>query len=196
MIRKLGTILMLLLVPVSLFAQGITTGAIGGRVASASGDPLPGATVTALHVPSGSKYGTSTRTNGRYVIPNIRVGGPYTVTVSLVGYKKASRENVTATVSQTSEVDFELAEQAIQTDELTITGQRLGSLDASKTGSSTNVDKMTFALLPTITGKFQDFVRLTPEARGSSYGGNSYLGQDSRYITPRSMVHILTIRSA
>jgi hypothetical protein len=181
MIRKLGTILMLLLVPVSLFAQGITTGAIGGRVASASGDPLPGATVTALHVPSGSKYGTSTRTNGRFVIPNIRVGGPYTVTVSLVGYKKASRENVTATVSQTSEVDFELVEQTIQTDELTVTGQRLGSLDASKTGSSTNVDKMTFALLPTITGKFQDFVRLTPEARGSSYGGNSYLGQDSRY---------------
>ena len=158
----------------SLFAQGTTTGAVGGRVVSSTGEILPGATVTALHVESGSKYGTSTRENGRYVVPNVRVGGPYTVTVQLVGYKQVSRGNVFTTVSQTTEVDFVLTEEAIQGAEEVIIGQRAGQLDPNKTGAGTNVDKLTFALLPTISGKFQDFVRLTPESRGSSYGGNSF----------------------
>jgi hypothetical protein len=177
-----AVVVLLIVATSTLFAQGITTGAIGGRVTSSMGDVLPGATVTALHVASGSTYGSSTRENGRFVIPNVRVGGPYKVTVALVGYKKASRENVYTTVSQTTEVDFVLTEEAIETGEVLITGQRAGLLDASKTGASTNVDKVTFGLLPTISGKFQDFVRLTPESRGnSSYGGNTFMGQDSRY---------------
>jgi hypothetical protein len=163
----------------SLYAQGITTGAIGGRVVSSTGEVLPGATITAVHVESGSKYGTSSRDNGRFVVPNVRVGGPYTVTVSLVGYRKASRENVYTTVSQTTELNFVLTEEAVQAAEMVVTGERQTT---TKTGAGTNVDKLTFALLPTISGKFQDFVRLTPESRSnSSYGGNSYLGQDSRY---------------
>jgi outer membrane receptor protein involved in Fe transport len=174
-----AVVLLLIAATSTLFAQGITTAAIGGRVVSSTGEALPGATVTALHVESGSKYGTSSRENGRFVIPNIRVGGPYTVSVSLVGYRKVSRENVFTTVSQTSEVSFVLTEEAIQAAEQVVTGERQM---ATKTGAGTNVDKLTFALLPTISSKFQDFVRLTPESRGnSSYGGNSYLGQDSRY---------------
>jgi hypothetical protein len=166
----------------SLFAQGITTAAIGGLVVSSTGEALPGATVIAVHVESGTQYGTSTRENGRFVIPNVRVGGPYTVSVSIVGYKKVAQENVFTTVSQTSELKFTLTEEAIETAEQVIMGERHSVLNSSRTGAGTNVDKLTFALLPTISGKFQDFVRLTPEARGNtSYGGDSYMGQDSRY---------------
>ncbi len=166
----------------SLFAQGITTGAIGGKVVSSTGEEMAGANVTAIHVPSGSKYGTNTRPNGRYVLPNVRVGGPYTVTISLVGYKKASRENVFTNVSQTTDVDFLLTEEAIQTPEQLVTAERNSALRSTRTGSETNIDKQTFALLPTISGKFQDFIRLTPESRGNtSYGGDAYIGQDSRY---------------
>ena len=166
----------------SLLAQGITTGAVGGLVASTTGEALPGATVVALHVSSGTTYGTSTRENGRFVIPNVRVGGPYTVTVTLVGHKKASRENVYTIVSQTTDVNFVLTEETIQTAELVVTGERQSVLNSSRTGAATNIDKATFALLPTISGKFQDFVRLTPESRANtSYGGDSYIGQDSRY---------------
>jgi hypothetical protein len=166
----------------SLFAQGTTTGAIAGRIVSSTGEEMAGANVTAVHVPSGSKYGTSTRPNGRYVLPNVRVGGPYTVTISLVGYKKASRENVYANVSQTTDLDFLLTEEAIQTPEQVVTGERNSALRSTRTGSETNIDKQTFSLLPTISGKFQDFIRLTPESRSNTgYGGDSYVGQDSRY---------------
>ncbi len=166
----------------SAFAQGITTGAIGGNVVSSTGEVMVGANVVAIHVPSGTKYGTNTRANGHYVIPNIRVGGPYTVTVSAVGYKKVTRENVYTIVSQTTDVNFSIAEEAIQTAEQIIVGERNSVLSSTRTGAATNIDKRTFSLLPTISGKFQDFIRLTPESRGNtSYGGDSYIGQDSRY---------------
>jgi outer membrane receptor protein involved in Fe transport len=166
----------------SLFAQGITTAAIGGIVVSTTGEPLPGANIVAVHTTSGTTYGTSSRPNGRYTIPNVRIGGPYTVTVSFVGYKKQMRENVYTTLSQTVDQDFELVEEAIQAAEVVITAQRTAVMSAGRTGAATNLDKLTLATLPTISGKIQDFIRLTPESRGNTgYGGNSYVGQDSRY---------------
>ena len=166
----------------SLLAQGITTAAIGGRVASSTGEALPGANIIAVHVQSGTTYGTSSRANGHYVIPNVRVGGPYTVTVSFVGYKKFVQEDVYTNVSQTRELNFTLTEEAIQAAEVVITAQRSAIMSAGRTGSATNVDKLTLARLPSISGKIQDFIRLTPESRGNtSYGGDSYVGQDSRY---------------
>ena len=166
----------------SLFAQGITTAAIGGKVESSTGEALPGANIIAVHAASGTTYGTSSRANGRYVIPNVRIGGPYTVTVSFVGYRKSVHENIYTNVSQTTDLDFVLTEEAIQAAEVVITAQRNAVMSAGRTGAATNLDKLTLATLPTISGKIQDFIRLTPESRGNTgYGGNSYLGQDSRY---------------
>src|SRR5271157_1839683 len=133
-----------------LVAQGITTGAIGGKVVSSTGEEMVGANVVAVHVPSGTKYGTSSRANGRYVIPNVRVGGPYTVTVSVIGYKKVSRENVYTIVSQTTDVNFSVAEEAIQTAEQVVMAERNSVLSSTRTGAATNIDKQTFSLLPTI----------------------------------------------
>ena len=166
----------------SLLAQGITTGAISGKVVGTKGEEIAGANIVAVHVASNTTYGTSSRENGRFVIPNVRVGGPYTVTVSIIGYRKATREHVFTIVSQTTEVDFTVVEEAVQASEMIITGERQSVLNPSRTGAATNIDKVTFGLLPTISGKFQDFVRLTPESRANaSYGGDSYIGQDSRY---------------
>ena len=166
----------------SLFAQGTTTAAIGGKVVSSTGEVLPGANIVAVHTPSGSTYGTSSRPNGRFNMPNVRAGGPFTVTVSFVGYKKVVMENVYTTLSQTLDLNFTLTEEAIQAAEVVITGQRNAVMSAGRTGAATNVDKLTLATLPSISGKIQDFIRLTPESRGSTgYGGDSYVGQDSRY---------------
>ena len=161
----------------SLLAQGVTTGAIGGRVLSTTGEALPGANIIAVHAPSGTTYGTSSRPNGRYVIPNVRVGGPYTVTVSFVGYKKLVEENVYTNVSQTTELNFTMIEEAIQAAEVVITAERSAVMSASRTGAATNISKLALATLPSISAKFADFARLTPEARN----GASYLGQDNRY---------------
>src|SRR5688572_32866818 len=66
-------------------AQGVTTGAIGGRVLNAQMQPVAGANVIAIHEPSGTSYEATTRADGRYTIPGMRVGGPYSVTVAFTG---------------------------------------------------------------------------------------------------------------
>ena len=161
----------------ALFGQGVTTAAIGGKVESTTGEALPGANIIAVHVPSGTTYGTSSRPNGRYTIPNVRVGGPYTLTVSFVGYKRSVQENVWTTLSQTLDLNFKMAEEAIQAAEVVITAERSAVMSAGRTGAATNFSKLALATMPTISGRLQDFARLTPEARG----GSSFVGQDNRY---------------
>jgi outer membrane receptor protein involved in Fe transport len=161
----------------TVMAQGVTTAAIAGKIQSSTGEALPGANIIAVHTASGTTYGTSSRPNGRYTIPNVRAGGPFTVTVSFVGYKKQVRENVYTTLSQTLDLDFTMVEEAIQAAEVVITAERSAVMSAGRTGASTNFNKLALATLPSISGKFQDFARLTPEARS----GSSYVGQDNRY---------------
>jgi hypothetical protein len=79
---------LIMMLPIGqVFAQGSTTSAIAGTVVDEKGEGLPGATVIAVHEPTGSRYGASTRADGRYNIVNMRVGGPYKVTITFVGYK-------------------------------------------------------------------------------------------------------------
>ena len=77
----------MLVLSVVAFGQGTTTSSLNGRVTDASGEPLPGATIVAIHTPSGSQYGNISNSDGFYRIPNMRVGGPYTVTISFVGFQ-------------------------------------------------------------------------------------------------------------
>ncbi|MBM4162483.1 MAG: TonB-dependent receptor [Ignavibacteria bacterium] len=159
-----------------VLAQGVTTAAIEGRVTSTTGEPLPGANIIAVHNPSGTTYGTSSRPNGRYNLPNLRIGGPYAVTVSFVGYRKEVREDVYLTLSQTLDLDFIMTEEAIQAAEVVITAERSAILSAGRTGAATSIGRMTIASLPTISGRLSDFIRLTPESRA----GSSFVGQDNR----------------
>jgi hypothetical protein len=90
------------------FAQGSTTSALSGTVVDEKGEGLPGATVIAIHEPTGSRYGASTRGDGRYNIDNMRVGGPYKVTVSFVGYKESVQSGISLTLASELRQNFKL----------------------------------------------------------------------------------------
>ncbi|MEJ2005074.1 MAG: carboxypeptidase-like regulatory domain-containing protein, partial [Cyclobacteriaceae bacterium] len=92
--------LLLLFLSFTVFSQGVTTAAMNGKVTDVNGEPLPGATVVAVHTSSGSTYGNVTDLSGFFRIPNMRVGGPYKVTVSFVGYDSFEREDVYLTLGQ------------------------------------------------------------------------------------------------
>ncbi|CAN5776611.1 carboxypeptidase regulatory-like domain-containing protein [soil metagenome] len=156
-----------------VFAQGVTTATLGGTVRSSIGEPISGATVRAVHEPSGSAYGGITRSDGRFLIPGMRVGGPYRVTVSNLGYRSAEQADVTLNLGVTTNIALTLVESAIALEGVTVTGtQAAAILSPDRTGAATSVTRETIEVLPTISGRIESVTRLTPQyGGGSSFGG-------------------------
>jgi hypothetical protein len=168
-----------LLLPALLFAQGVTTGALNGKVVDNKGEALPGANVVAVHNPSGSIFGAASRTDGHFNIPGMRVGGPYTVTASFIGYKTQKQENVYLTLGQDLKIDFVLPEEAVEIGEVQVVAERSAILSASRTGAATSISREAIASLPTISRRIEDIARLTPQYNPSGFGF-SFAGQDNR----------------
>ena len=157
-------------------AQGVTTGSLQGRVtAKESGAPMTGVRVRALHMPSGTAYQGLTRLDGRFGIPGMRVGGPYTITATTIGYAPIEERNVTIQLGVATEVTFQIVPAAVQLAAVSVTAQSGGVLTASRTGAATTVSREALEVLPTVSRSINDFTKLTPQANGQSFGG-----QDSR----------------
>jgi hypothetical protein len=169
-------VVLLLLIAGIAYGQGVTTATIYGKVTAPSGEPLAGATVVARHEPSGTVYGATTRRNGEYTIPGMRVGGPYTIRVSIVGYQKQERGGIMLQLSQSLRQDFVLSAQDVQGKEVLVVAEQSRLLNASRTGAETAIDQRTAVTLPTITRRIEDITRLTPQM-----GANmTFAGQDNR----------------
>jgi len=160
------------------FAQGVTTSAINGKVTSKTGEALPGVNVKAVHTASGTLYGTSTREDGRFNLPNLRVGGPYTITASLVGYRKEIREQITLLLSRNQEINFSLEQETLEQNEVVVQGERSSLFNERRTGAATNVQRDQIDRLPTLSRNFQDYYKLSPYITGDK--GNA-AGRNSKY---------------
>jgi len=117
-------LLLILLGNSRVLAQGITTSSINGLITDSRGAVLPGATIVAVHTPSGTRYGTITNTQGRYNLPAVRIGGPYQLTVTFVGFQEQTRELVSAELNTPVVANFTLTEQGQELTEVVITSQR------------------------------------------------------------------------
>jgi len=167
-----------LLLPTLAFAQGVTTAALNGTVTDAKGQTLPGANIVAVHTSSGSIFGAASRTDGRFNIPGMRVGGPYTVTATYIGYRTQKTENVYLTLGQDLKISFVLTEEAVEVGEVQVVAERNAIMSASRTGAATNVVRAQIDRLPTINRSFQDFYKLSPYFTGV---GSQAAGRNNRY---------------
>jgi len=156
---------------VSITAQ-VTNGEIVGRVVDGQNQPVAGAAVEATHEPTGTVYSTVTNDAGRYGIPAMRVGGPYTVKVSLVGFKDQSRSNIQLSLGTAATLNFNMS-AAIDV-EVTVTNDEIFS--EVRTGAATSINNDAVQALPTIGRQIGDFTRLSPQAGG----GGTFAGQDNR----------------
>jgi hypothetical protein len=157
-------------------AQGVTTAAMNGYVKDADGNPLPNANVIAEHTPSGSQYGASTRDNGLFNLPNLRIGGPYTVTVSYIGYVSASQENIQLTLGQNFRLEFTLQSEAVEIGQIVVSGEQDNVLNSGRTGAETFVSADEIKNLPSIKRTTRDLIRLDPRSDGNySFGGKNWL---------------------
>ena len=152
---------------ITLMAQ-VTTSNMSGKIVDQQG-PLPGATVIATHVPSGTFYGTTTNSEGRYSLQGMRVGGPYTVEVRFVGYTPSKIENLSLKLGETYRADFVLKSEAVGLGEVVISGEAEKPVS---TANSTTISTEQIANLPTINRTITDVVKVSPYANGMSFAGS------------------------
>ena len=167
-----------------LLAQGVTTGALSGTVVDDDGGTLPGVTVEAVHVPTGTRYVAVTNANGRYNILSTRVGGPYTVTAQLEGFKPAEQTDIFVQLGQGAVVDFQLELGTVE-ETITVIGNVDELISSSRTGSTSNVSTYDIENLPTVGRGLEDFARTNPFITVSSENTDpesiSVAGRSSRY---------------
>lgn len=166
-----------LIIPVVLNAQ-VTTSSITGIAKSKSGSLLPGATITATHIPTGTVYTAVARTGGRFDINNMNPGGPYTITISFVGFETDKKEDVFLVLGDEMRMDIQLIDKTTNLENVVVVGTR-GS--GARTGNESQIGRDKLAALPTIGRNLNDFVRFTPSAKITSGGGISIGGQNNRY---------------
>jgi hypothetical protein len=175
MVKKLMFFLLLTFSTLVMFAQ-VTTSGISGKIYGENKISLPGASVVLVHVPTGTQYGTVTDADGLYRITNMKVGGPYTMTVSYVGYKPVVESNLNLGLGQTLGLNEDLSPNATDLQGVQITSTKNQLIDGNKTGASTNIGSTQIKSLPSINRSITDFTKLTPQANG-----NSFAGRDGRY---------------
>jgi Carboxypeptidase regulatory-like domain len=156
-------------------AQGVTTGVIVGVVVDSQGALVPGATVTAVHEPSGTVYEGVTQADGRFVLPGLRVGGPYKVSAVLTGFSTEVKNGVEVRLGFTTDLDFKLKVAALA-EEVTVIARTDPVFSTSRTGAATAVTRDDLATLPTISGRITDITRMSPQAGGQG----TFSGQDNR----------------
>lgn len=155
-----------------LSAQGTTTSSMEGKVTDESGQPLPDVTVFATHLPSGTNYGAVTNNRGYFFLPNLRVGGPYKIVFSFIGYKDQIVDNVQLGLGSGRTLNIELKEDSLELEGVVISSKK-GITDPKKTGASTNLTRDKIDALPTINRSINDFTRLTPQSNGTSFAGTN-----------------------
>ena len=174
--RLFFLVAVLLTLSLTAMAQ-ITTSSMAGKVTldDEKGEEVIGATVVAVHEPSGTRYTAVTNTTGRFSINGMRTGGPYEVTVSYIGYQTKTLKGITLQLAETYNLAVWLSEDATQLSEVVISG-KASKFAAEKTGAATNINRAQITALPTVSRSITDVTRLSP------YGGNgmSFAGADGR----------------
>ena len=167
--------LLALFVTITSFGQ-ITTSTLSGVVKDEKGEKLVGATVSVVHQPTGTKYGSSTNLQGSYVIPAVRVGGPYVLKVSYLGYKTQEIADVNTSLGLTTNVNFVLIEESKGLQEVVVTANRSNIFSKEKTGAAQQFGRRELTSVP-ITGArtIDGITKYNPFGNGNSFGA-----QDSR----------------
>ena len=176
--RVLSLLLMLPLLAAPAAAQGVTTGSLTGTVTDERQQPIAGASVIAIHQPSGTTYETTTRADGRFSIIAMRVGGPYAVTVSYSGtgtaFEPATQDAVEINLGVATDLNLQVTAIAVQ-ESVTVVGTSDTVFSSNRTGAATTVSRDEIAKLPNLSNRLENFTRMTPQASGLSIAG-----QDSR----------------
>lgn len=175
MLKRLRFLLMLTLVVVGVHAQ-VTTSSMSGKVTDTNKETIIGATIQAIHEPSGTRYGAITNVDGRYTIQGMRTGGPYKVQVSYVGYQTSAFTGINLELGDTYTQNVILQPSSELLDEVVVVATA-----KTKSGAATNFSTSAIENTPTVDRNIYDIVKNSPLAMTSKNGGITFVGSNNRY---------------
>lgn len=170
--KKIITLLLIFSSFYSVIGQ-TTTSSIKGLVKSSNNETLPGATVLAIHTPTGSKYSALSNADGRFSMLNMRIGGPYKITVTYVGFQNQEFNDVYLELGKAFSLDAILQDESQKLEEVKVVGSKNKVFASGRTGAETTIGRRELASLPSISRSADDFTRLEPSASGGSFGGRN-----------------------
>ena len=173
--KRIGFLMSIMLFFATAMMAQITTSSMNGKIVDENNEAVIGATVQVVHEPSGTRYSAVSNIDGRFTIQGMRTGGPYSVTITYIGYKDITYKNITLQLGEPYMLNANLSEDVNQLGEVVVTGTK-SKFNAEKTGASTNINSAQITNLPTVSRNITDVTRLSP------YGGNgmSFAGADGR----------------
>ena len=173
--KRIGFLMSMMLFFCTAMMAQITTSSMNGKIVDENNEAVIGATVQVVHEPSGTRYSAVSNIDGRFSIQGMRTGGPYSVTITYIGYKDITYKNINLQLGEPYMLNANLSEDVNQLGEVVVTGSK-SKFNAEKTGASTNINSTQISNLPTVSRSITDVTRLSP------YGGNgmSFAGADGR----------------
>jgi len=170
--KKIVTLFFLVFGLYSMIGQ-TTTSSIKGIVKGSDSELLPGATIQAVHSPTGSKYSALSNADGRFNILNMRIGGPYKIVVTFVGYQTQEFNDVYLDLGKVFNLDILLKDESQKLEEVVITASKSKVFGSGRTGAETTIGRKELASMPSISRSAADFTRMEPTASGGSFGGRN-----------------------
>ncbi len=161
-------------------AGQITTSALQGRIIDEKNNPLAGATIVATHTPSGTSYGNLTNESGRFMINNMRVGGPYQVRISFIGYNTEVYNDIYLSLGNVSDINAALTPAVMNLNEVVVSAGKGNIITPSRTGAANNISNEVVSSVPSISRGLTDFTKISPLANTAG-SGTSFAGASNRY---------------
>lgn len=152
----------------------VTTASISGKVVDSSSEPMIGVNIKATHSPTGTVYYTVTQSNGSYSFNNLRIGGPYVVDYTYVGYDQETRAGIVLALGEEFLLNITMREDTQTLDEIVVVADRNGIISGNRTGAQEIITRDKMDKLPTLNRSLNDFTKLTPMSSGSNFAGISY----------------------
>ena len=175
--KRLHLLVALLAFMVTTAMAQITTSSVSGKI-TANGEDVIGATIKAVHQPSGTVYRAVTNMDGRYSIQGMRPGGPYVLEVTYVGYKNKQVKGISLSLGQNTVLNETLAEDAAQLEDVVVVADRNNNMRTDRAGATTSINAAQIEAVPTVSRSMNDLLKLTPQGAnvgsGFSVGGGNY----------------------
>ena len=170
--QALSVLLVILISIIKVNAQE-TTAEIQGLITVGNAG-IAGANITAIHQPTGTKYVTTSRNDGRYNLTNLKIGGPYLLQVSYVGLKTEKQDDINLLLGQSYKANFKLVEASSNLKEVVVSSTKQDKVfNNARTGSQETFNRNQITSLPTISRSYKDIIKLTPTYNSGSFGGQS-----------------------